>query len=157
LNTNGSALVYSTYLGGNGSSSDEGKSVAVNLVGNAYVTGLTNSANFPTTTPPPSLSATGGIFITKFTPSGSALAYSTRLVSGSGDKGFGVALDGAGNAFVTGVTGSDVFLNEVADPTIIGRVVDEDNNPIQGATVNLPAFRPQPRPRMRMGSLPLDC
>jgi hypothetical protein len=137
LNANGSALVYSTYLGGNGTQSDEGRGVAVNVVGNAYVTGLTNSTNFPTTSPPPSLSATGGIFITKFTPSGMPLAYSTRLVSGSGDKGLGVALDGAGNAFVTGVTGSDVFLDEIADPTIIGRVLDEDNNPIAGATVNL--------------------
>jgi hypothetical protein len=137
LNPTGTALVYSTYLGGNSTNADEGRGVAVNVVGNAYVTGMTNSANFPTTTPPPPLSTTGGIFLTKFTPSGNALAYSTRLVSGAGDFGYGVALDGAGNAFVTGSSGSDVLLNEIADPTIIGRVIDEDNNPIAGATVNL--------------------
>lgn len=137
LNQTGSALIYSTYLGGSSTNADEGRGVAVNVVGNAYVTGITNSANFPTTTPPPPLSTTGGIFLTKFTPSGAPLQYSTRLVSGAGDFGIGVALDGAGNAFVTGQTGSDVFLNEIADPTIIGRVVDEDNNPIAGATVNL--------------------
>ncbi|MCU1265596.1 MAG: uncharacterized protein JWM21_1914 [Acidobacteria bacterium] len=137
LNQAGSALIYSTYLGGNGTNADEGRGVAVNVVGNAYVTGATNSANFPTTTPPPTLSTTGGIFLTKFSPSGTPLQYSTRLVSGAGDLGIGVALDGAGNAFVTGTSGSDVLLNEIADPTIIGRVVDEDNNPIAGATVNL--------------------
>jgi hypothetical protein len=137
LNTTGSALIYSTYLGGNNTQPDEGRGVAVNAVGNAYVTGATNSVNFPTTTPPPTLSTTGGIFLTKFTPSGTQLAYSTRLVSGSGDIGVGVALDGAGNAFVTGSIGSDVFLNEIADPTIIGRVVDENGSPISTATVNL--------------------
>ncbi len=137
LNAAGSALIYSTYLGGSGSNADEGRGVAVNVVGNAYVTGMTNSANFPTTSSPPPLSTTGGIFLTKFTPSGTPLQYSTRLVSGAGDFGIGVALDGAGNAFVTGSTGSDVLINEIADPTIIGRVVDEDNNPIVGATVNL--------------------
>jgi len=137
LNSAGSALIYSTYLGGNGTNADEGRGIAVNVVGNAYVTGMTNSANFPTTTPPPPLSTTGGIFLTKFTPAGTPLQYSTRLVSGAGDFGIGVALDGAGNAFVTGTSGSDVLLNEIADPTIIGRVVDEDNNPIAGATVNL--------------------
>jgi hypothetical protein len=108
----------------------------VNVVGNAYVTGVTNSANFPNTSPPPPLSATDSMFLTKFTPSGTALAYSTRLVSNNG-FGLGVALDGAGNAFVTGSAGSDVLLNEVADPTIIGRVVDEDGIPISTATVNL--------------------
>ena len=137
MNAAGSALVYSTYLGGSGTNADEGRGVAVNVVGNAYVTGVTNSANFPNTSPPPPLSTTGGIFLTKFTPSGTALAYSTRLVSGNGDFGIGVALDGAGNAFVTGTVSSDVLLNEVADPTIIGRVVDEDGMPISTATVNL--------------------
>jgi Calx-beta domain-containing protein/carboxypeptidase family protein/beta-propeller repeat-containing protein len=146
-NASGSSLIYSTYLGGTGD--DEGRGVAVNVVGNAYVTGAIGNT-FPTVA---SISATGGIFVSKFTPDGSALVYSTRL-GGAGDAGNGVGLDGAGNAFITGSTnfvafqtlnpfqpngggGTDAFVSEIADPTIIGRVVDEDNHPIAGATVNL--------------------
>jgi Calx-beta domain/Carboxypeptidase regulatory-like domain/Beta-propeller repeat len=137
LNAAGSALIYSTYLGGNGSSSDEGMAVAVNVVGNAYVTGLTNSANFPTASPLSTADGTtGGAFLAKFTPAGTPLVYSTRFGQ-TADQGLGVALDGAGNAFVVTDRASATFVTEIADPTIIGRVVDEDNNPIAGATVNL--------------------
>ena len=137
LNATGSALVYSTYLGGNGSNNDEGTAVAVNLVGNAYVVGLTNSANFPTASPLSTADGTtGGAFLAKFTPAGTPLVYSTRFGQVA-DQGFGVALDGAGNAFVTTARASSTFVTEIADPTIIGRVVDEDNNPIAGSTVNL--------------------
>ena len=137
LNATGTALAYSTYLGGNGSNNDEGTAVAVNVVGNAYVTGLTNSANFPTASPLSTADGTtGGAFLAKFTPSGAPLVYSTRFGQAA-DQGFGVALDGAGNAFVTTARASSTFVTEIADPTIIGRVVDEDNNPIVGGTVNL--------------------
>ncbi|HEV7398081.1 MAG TPA: SBBP repeat-containing protein, partial [Pyrinomonadaceae bacterium] len=137
LNASGSALVYSTYLGGNGVNSDEGRGVAVNVVGNAYVTGFTGSANFPMTSVPAPLSTTGGIFVTKFSPTGTSLQYSTRLVGPADDQGFAIALDGAGNAFVTGATGPDTFVMQVADPTIIGRVTDENGNPMPGVTVVL--------------------
>ena len=137
LNAAGSALIYSTYLGGNGSNSDEGRSVAVNVVGNAYVTGLTNSANFPTASPLATADGTtGGAFLAKFTPLGNPLVYSTRFGQAA-DQGLGVAVDGAGNAFVVTDRASATFVTEIADPTIIGRVVDEDNNPIAGGTVNL--------------------
>src|SRR5205807_1942846 len=138
LNAAGSALVYSTYLGGSGSNNDEGRAVAVNVVGNAYVTGLTNSANFPTASPLATADGTtGGAFLAKFTPLGTPLVYSTRFGQVA-DQGLGVALDGAGNAFVTSSrSGGSTFVTEIADPTIIGRVVDEDNNPIAGGTVNL--------------------
>ncbi len=137
LNPTGTALVYSTYLGGSGSSSDEGRAVAVNVVGNAYVTGLTNSANFPTASPLSTADGTtGGAFLAKFTPSGAPLVYSTRFGQAA-DQGLGVGLDGAGNAFVTTGRASATFVTEIADPTIIGRVVDEDNNAIAGGTVNL--------------------
>ncbi|PYS60271.1 MAG: hypothetical protein DMF74_18965 [Acidobacteria bacterium] len=124
-------------------------------MGNAYVTGLAQSANFPTANPIPPASTTGGVFVAKFTPAGNALVYSTRLgVTQSQDVGNGIALDGAGNAFVTGdarngyptTAGSfqtnpagvtDAFASLIADPTIIGRVVDENNNPISSASVNL--------------------
>lgn len=155
LNATGSALIYSTYLGGsNLSSFDEGRSVAVNVLGNAYVTGIAGSADFPTAFPISPVQATGHIFVAKFTPSGNSLVYSTRIGTGDfSDEGNGIALDGAGNAFVTGgartipttagafqPTGrgqTDAFATQIADPTVIGRVVDEDGNPISGAIVGI--------------------
>ena len=154
LNPSGSALVYSTYLGGNSTNPDEGRAVAVNVVGNAYVTGYAQSANFPTANPVIPVSTNGGVFVAKFTPAG-GLVYSTRLgTTLSQDSGNGIALDGAGNAFITGdarngfptTAGAfqtnpagitDAFVTEIADPTIIGRVVDEDGLPISTAVVNL--------------------
>ena len=136
LNPTGSALVYSTYLGGSGSNPDAGVAVAVNVVGNAYVVGLTNSANFPTLFPLSTGGTTGGAFVAKFAPTGNTLVYSTRFGS-TGSQGQGVALDGAGNAFTTSAAGSSTTVNEIADPTVIGRVVDEDGIPISGAVVSL--------------------
>ena len=136
LNPAGSALVYSTYLGGSGASSnDEGRSVAVNVAGNAYVVGLTaSSTNFPTAFPLATADGTtGGAFLAKFAPGGNTLVYSTRF-GAVGLQGLGLALDGAGNAFTSSNQGS---VNEIADPTVIGRVVDEDGNPISGAIVSL--------------------
>ena len=138
LNPAGSALVYSTYLGGSGTSSDdEGRSVAVNVAGNAYVVGLTSgSTNFPTLFPLSTGGTTGGAFLAKFAPEGNTLVYSTRF-GAVGLQGLGLALDGAGNAFTTSAVGSATTVNEIADPTVIGRVVDEDGNPISGAIVSL--------------------
>jgi beta-propeller repeat-containing protein len=112
LNPDGSALVYSTYLGS--SDFDEGLGIALDSSGNAYVTGGTSSTNFPTT-PGAFQTTLGGFqdaFVTKLNPDGSALVYSTYL--GSGDGGFGIALDSSGNAYVTGFAGSTQF------PTTIG-------------------------------------
>jgi hypothetical protein len=112
LNATGSALVYSTYLGGS-SSADDGYGIAVDSSGNAYVTGATTSRDFPTVNP---LQATYGggaydAFVVKFNPAGSALIYSTYL-GGSGfwgDFGQGIAVDSSGNAYVTGQTCSTDF------------------------------------------------
>ena len=75
LNATGSALIYSTYLGGTGD--DFGKSVAVNVAGSAYVTGVAGS-HFPTLNALPTPLAGVG-FVTKFTPAGTAVMYSTLL------------------------------------------------------------------------------
>jgi len=106
LNSIGSALVYSTYLGGN--DFDAGNGIAVDTDGNAYVTGLTRSTNFPTTAGAfqPAL-GNGFGFVTKLDATGSTLVYSTYL--GAGAQGAGIAVDPQGNAYVTGQTGSTTF------------------------------------------------
>jgi hypothetical protein len=109
LNPTGSALVYSTYLGG--SSVEEGRGIAVDALGNAYVTGTTGSTNFPTT-PGAFQTALGGafdVFVTKLNPTGSALVYSTYLGGGNDDYGYGIAVDSLGNGYVTGQTLSTNF------------------------------------------------
>src|SRR5437660_443855 len=154
LNSTGSALVYSTYFGGSSPTNrnDVGLGVAVNVVGNAYITGLASTTDFPTQNPIVPVQATGDIFVAKFTPAGNALVYSPRM-SGSTQQAWGhaVALDGAGNAFVTGntrtglptTTGAfqttfgardDACISEIASPTITGLVVDKCNTPSASAS-----------------------
>ncbi len=106
LNAGGTALAYSTYLGG--SSVDKGAGIAVDRSGNAYVTGSTSSPDFPTTvgafqtTPPGPNSA----FVAKLNAGGTALVYSTYLGGNNSDAGTGITLDASGNATVVGTTGS---------------------------------------------------
>jgi uncharacterized repeat protein (TIGR01451 family) len=97
-------LVYSTYLGG--SSVDIGFGIAVDAAGNAYVTGATSSADFPTTPGAVDTTLDGAedAYVTKLNAVGSALLYSTYLGGSSLDEGFGIAVDAAGNAYVTGQT-----------------------------------------------------
>ncbi|MEM3001991.1 MAG: SBBP repeat-containing protein, partial [Candidatus Nitrosocaldus sp.] len=105
------SLVYSTYLGGG--NYDEGYGIAVDLNGNAYVTGYTNSANFPIKNAYQGYySGWGDAFVTKIdtTQSGAnSLIYSTYLGGGKGDSGLGIAVDSNGNAYVTGETRSTNF------------------------------------------------
>ena len=124
LNTTGSALVYSTYLGG--SDFDTGSGVAVDPEGNAYVTGATRSTDFPTTPGALDTSFNGGpwdAFVTKLDPTGAALRYSTFLGGsnpgppGSGpgdDRAAAIRVNSLGQALVTGITSSRDF------PTTIG-------------------------------------
>jgi uncharacterized protein (TIGR03437 family) len=101
-------ISYATYLGGTGF--DSAKAIAVDATGNAYITGQTNSLDFPTL--PPYEDAFGGsnnIFVLKLNPSGTSLIYSTTI-GGTGDEsGNGIAVDASGNAYVTGVTNSKNF------------------------------------------------
>jgi hypothetical protein len=112
LNPAGTSLVYSTYIGG--SLDDQGKAIAVDALGDAYITGLTTSMNFPTAAalPPPSeasdTSANGGedAFVAKLNPTGSNLVYSTYLGGSGRDNGTGISVNPNGEAYVTGFTGS---------------------------------------------------
>ena len=113
LNTSGSSLAYSTYLGG---SSDFAAAVAVNS-GNAYVTGATSTPTFPKTAGvvQPACgsdgSCNGGLqdaFVTVFNSSGAALVYSTFLGGEGKDQGLAIALDSSGDAYVTGLTQSSL-------------------------------------------------
>jgi Beta-propeller repeat len=108
LAPNGASLVYSSYLGG--SSYDNGVGVAVDAAGSAYLTGQTQSVDFPTTPGAFDTSADGADeFVTKLAPDGASLVYSTYLGGGGGEYSFGIAVDGAGSAYVTGQTSSDNF------------------------------------------------
>ncbi|MCW3095847.1 MAG: Cell surface protein, partial [Chthonomonadaceae bacterium] len=115
LNPTGTALVYSTYLGG--TSIDQAYAIAIDSSGSAYVTGAAYSHDFPTTpgVVQPTTKAfqnmfPGNAFVTKLNPTGTALAYSTYLGgSKGGDTGAGIAVDNNGNAFVTGITFSSDF------------------------------------------------
>jgi hypothetical protein len=108
LNASGSALVYSTYLGGTGD--DYVAGIAVDSLGNAYVTGVTISSDFPMqSAPQPTAGGSYDAFVTKFNPVGSALVYSTYLGGTGWDGGAGIAVDFAGNAYVTGQTNSNNF------------------------------------------------
>ncbi len=101
-------LVYSTYVGG--SNYDQGEGIAVDSAGNAYVTGYTASPDFPTANPLQTVSGgNGDVFVAKLNPAGSALVYSTYLGGSNGEDARGIAVDSAGNAYVTGYTSSTDF------------------------------------------------
>jgi len=122
------SLVYSTYLGG--SYYDQAQGIAVDSAGNMFVTGYTYSPNFPVTNAAQSaFGGTGGFtlyttinaFVTAINAPGTTLAYSTFLGGNNNDGGFGVAVDGSDNAYVTGRATSTMF------PTL---------NPVQTALSN---------------------
>jgi len=121
LNTTGTALLYSTYLGGTGYGA-RGAGIAVDGFGDAYVTGNALTIDFPTTNGafqtlnkaaaavnanPTAYS--GNVFVTKLNPTGAALVYSTFVGGSTDDYGLGIALDGSGDAYVTGSTDSSDF------------------------------------------------
>jgi hypothetical protein len=114
LSPGGSALVYSTTLGG--ADLDEARAIGIDSQGGAYVAGVTYSPDFPRVNPllhPQSLGSADA-FVARLSPSGSALVYSTPLGGSSRDEANGIAVYGGGNAYVVGGTASPDF------PTIDG-------------------------------------
>lgn len=108
LSANGSNLLYSTLLKGTGVISSRGEDIAVDASGNAYVVGSTTDVGFPTTAGAFDTTNNGSldVFVTKLNPNGSALVYPTLIGGAINDTANAIALDAAGNAFVTGSTES---------------------------------------------------
>lgn len=115
----GTALVYSTYLGG--SDYDFGDAIAIDPSGNAYLTGDTRSTNFPGTAASPIQSsvAPGGNYhgwVTKIAAAGNAIVFSTYLGGNGTDDGYGIAVDGSRNVYVSGQTSSPNFVGASGGP-----------------------------------------
>jgi Abnormal spindle-like microcephaly-assoc'd, ASPM-SPD-2-Hydin/Beta-propeller repeat len=115
LNSAGSALVYSTYLGGSGASGkfDNATGVAVDSAGDVYVTGSTPSTDFPITAASAFQVVNNGTpsngFFTKLDPTGATLLYSTFLGGSGNDSAAAIAVDSNGNAYITGQSTSTNF------------------------------------------------
>ena len=108
FSASGTSLIYSTYLGG--TEYDEAYAIAIDGSGSAYVTGTSTSANFPTKSPKQvNNSGNGDAFIAKLSAAGNSLVYSTFLGGVGQDLGYSLVVDGAGNAYVAGVTASANF------------------------------------------------
>jgi len=110
LNSTGSALVYSTFIGG--SSAEDGNSITIDADGNAYITGQTNSNNYPTTQGAYKTAYNGGnadTFISKLNSAGSSLVYSTFVGGNDLDVSTAIAIDTYRNAFITGLTASNDY------------------------------------------------
>ncbi|MFX1532605.1 MAG: SBBP repeat-containing protein, partial [Promethearchaeota archaeon] len=103
-------LAFSTFLGGN--NLDAGFGIATDANGNSYVTGWTESTNFPTTTGALNETYNGGntdVFVTKINATGNELIFSTYVGGSDEDHGHGIAVDTAGSTYVTGTTESSNF------------------------------------------------
>ncbi len=146
-------LGFSTFLGGSGT--DAGTGIAVDAAGDAYVTGSTTSANFPSANG--LLSGAGGnadAFVAKYAAGTSAsLAYGTYLGGSDNDYGTGIAVDASGHVYVTGYTASANFPNLLALQQNLGGgpydafLTKLTDNPVPGAptpAVTLQMYNPVP-------------
>jgi hypothetical protein len=129
LDPTGTTLIYSTYLGGS-SNEAEGAFLAIDTQGSAYVTGRTSSDDYPTLNAfQPTFGGYFDAFVTKLSPSGSSLVYSTYLGGSLGglndeDGAYGIAVDTGGNAYVVGETASINFPTLNAFQPALGGIYD---------------------------------
>ncbi len=134
ISADGSSFVYSTYLGG--TLTDASNAIAVDSSGNAYVAGETFSPDFDVTNS--SVCGTDGncnfdgsfyyfdAFVTKISPLGASIAYSTFLGGSSDDSAFGIAIDGADNVYITGYTTDDNPAAATGDFPVTGGVFQQN-------------------------------
>ena len=123
VNPDGTALVYTGFLGG--SANDGGYSIAVDSSGNAYITGWTASSDFPVVVGPyTSHNGYWDAFVAKVNPAGTALVYSGFLGGSDDDCGYGITVDSSGNTYVTGYTYSSDFPAVVGPYTTFNGCVD---------------------------------
>ena len=159
LNPTGSALVYSTFIGG--SSTDVGYGIAIDTSGNAFITGSTadGETDYPTTSGAFDTTQNGNkdVFVTKLNPTGSNLDYSTFIGGSPNDFGIGIAIDTSGNVFITGYTSDsttdypttsgafdttpngslDTFVSKFGDFSISGRTLHYDGMAIPNVRIAL--------------------
>ncbi|MDQ6613176.1 MAG: SBBP repeat-containing protein [Actinomycetota bacterium] len=113
LNQTGSALVYSTYIGGGAHGGDVNPhAIAIDTAGHAYVTGDVEQSDYPTTPGALQTAKPGNLdaYVTELNADGTGLVYSTFLGNSAGyDRGTGIAVDSSGDAFVTGDTDTGAF------------------------------------------------
>ena len=107
FNPSGSGLVYSTYLGG--ASGDDAYAIALDQAGNAYITGRTNSSDFPLVNPIQLTRVAFDMFVTEINSAGSALLFSTFLGGSASESGRGIAVDSLGNIHIAGESTSTDF------------------------------------------------
>jgi len=134
LNPTGTALVYSTYLGGSGNAAKHGDAVlgiAVDSTGAAYVTGFARSPDFPTTTGAYQVNRPGALstIVAKLNPNGTALDYSTFVGGSVQDNASAIAIDAQGDAYVVGLTVSPDF------PVTAGAIQSTDKGLASAAPV----------------------
>lgn len=111
LNSTGSTLMYSSFLGGGTDNNESGRSIAVDSDGNAYIVGVTSSEAFPVSSGAlqPTLQGTMDGFVAKLNPTGTSLMYATYLGGANLDAINSIAVDQSGNAYVAGSTQSLMF------------------------------------------------
>ncbi|MBI5756026.1 MAG: SBBP repeat-containing protein [Nitrospirae bacterium] len=126
INASGNAIIYSTFIGGNGI--EEGRGIVVDTYGNAYIAGVTSSTDFPTTSPIYGIYGGGpyDAFVTKIDASGTSIVYSTYLGGSMADEGHDIAIDTSGNAYITGDTYSNDF--PTASPIYVDNTIGADFN-----------------------------
>ena len=139
INSSGTALLYSTYVGGSGN--DHGRSIAIDAIGNAYITGSSSSTNFNVTSSAFQTTNDGGLFdivVVKLNTNGSSLLYSTYIGGNGKDVGYSIALDSSSNIYITGETNSLNFdITPGAFKTAISGSIDGFVTKINSSTGNL--------------------
>ncbi|MCX7717120.1 MAG: SBBP repeat-containing protein [Candidatus Sumerlaeaceae bacterium] len=122
LNSTGSAISYAVIAGG--TANDFASGIALDASGNAYITGLTGSSNFPVSGSLQPYRGAGDAYVLKYRPTSNDLGYSTFVGGTLFDEGIAIAVDADGGAIITGDTDSTNFPLQEAFQTVLGGTTD---------------------------------